>query len=267
MCSISKRTIWLGFAATIAVLLAATGPACASTIPVYASGHCDLCADYEDGALSLHYHFHSESPGKDENGNSLIGEIEPSALYTRVSDATKTTVPSSASYSFLGASAGSNVWVLSQNNVSGTPYLGFGTEELDDEVWTTGVTYTLISASGPGEFSMWMNDSFGSPLVYWATSDGIVDTSGNYTDTYTQAALAHSHANWGFTAEGVYTIQMQVSGTLADGTTTVSSEIETFTFLVGSSTVVPEPGMLTLLTSGLGTIGLMTWRKRRQSET
>jgi len=266
MSNIKKRTCGFGCAAVIAIVFGSATTAYADTLSVYASGHCDLCADYEDGAMSLHYHFHSQSPGKDENGNSLIGEYEPSSLYTRVSDATKTTAPSSSAYSFLGAASGSNVWVLSQNNISGTPYLGLGTEELDDEVFTSGVVYTLISASGPGQFSMWMSDSFGTPTVYWATADGTVDTNGDYTDTYSQAALTHSHANWGFTAEGVYTVQMQVSGTLADGTT-VASEIETFTFLVGSSTVVPEPGMLSLLASAIGTVGLAIWRKRRRSAT
>jgi surface-anchored protein len=258
MCYSLNRILGLSLAAAIVMLLSVAKPACADTLPVYASGHCDLCADLESGAMSLHYHFHSESPGKDESGNSLVGEYEASSLLTRVSDATKTTVPTSSAYRFLGASSGSNVWVLSQNNVSGTPYLGFGTEELDPDDWKTGITYKLVSVSGPGQFSMWMSDSFGNPLVYWATSDGI-DSS----DAYTQAALSHSHANWGFTAEGVYTVQMQISGTLADETT-VTSEIETFTFLVGSSTTVPEPGTLALLASCLGSVGLITWRKRRQ---
>jgi len=256
MCSISIRTLGFSFVAALTILSVAVASTRAGTIPVYASGHCDLCADYEDSALSLHYHFHSESPGKDEDGNSLVGEIEPSSLYTRVSDATKTIVPSGSTYSFLGAPAGSNVWVLSQNPTSGQPFLGFGTEELDDEVWTTGVTYKLMSVSGPGQFSMWMSPPFGDPIVYWATSNGI-----NSSDVYTQAALGHSHANWGFTSEGVYDVQMQLSGTPAGGSMTYS-EVETFTFLVGSSTV-PEPGPIAMLSSGAVGLALSFWKRRR----
>ena len=262
MSDVMKRT--LRCAVAIAALLGAAPTLRGDAIPVYASGHCDLCADYEDGAMALHYHFHAESPGKDESGNTLVGEYEPASLCTRVSDATKTTMSENPQYAFLGAPVGSNVWVLSQNNVSNQPYLGFGTEELDDEQFPNGVAYKLISASGPGQFSMWMNDAFGNPIEYWATSNGITDKDGNLTDVYAQAALAHSHANWGFTAEGVYTVRMQLSGTPADHAT-VSSEIETFTFLVGSSTTVPEPGTSCLAAIAIGTLGLATWRKRPRS--
>jgi surface-anchored protein len=265
MSSISKRTLGFSFSATMAALFLAAAPGLARATPVYASGHCDLCSDYDSaaGALELHYHFHAIGPGYDEDGNTLVGEIEPSSLYTRVSDVTKTTAPGGSTYSFLGASAGSDVWILPQNPVTTLPYLGFGTEELEPEDWSTGITYTLLGVSGPGEFSMWMSGTFGNPIVYWATSNGIVDGDGNYTDVYTQAALGHSHANWGFTAEGVYEVQMQISGTLADGTTKVSSDVETFTFLVGSDTVVPEPGTIAMLSSGAVGVLLSLWQRRR----
>jgi surface-anchored protein len=256
MSSISKRTVGFTFAVAMAVLLAATRPLCADSIPVYASGHCDLCADYEDGGLSLHYHFHATGPGYDEDGNTLVGEYEPSSLYTRVSDATKTTVPSDPAYSFLGESAGSNVWILPQNQTSGVPFLGFGTEELEPDDWSTGISYKLVSANGPGEVSMWMSGTFGNPIVYWATSDEVTSS-----DVYTQAALAHSHANWGFTAEGVYNVQMQISGTPV-GSSTVYSDVETFTFLVGSSTV-PEPGTIAMLSSAAVGLALSLWKRRR----
>jgi len=219
-------------------LLETAAPASAGVIPVYADGHCDLGADYHAGEqeLHLHYLFHTGSPGHDEDGNPLEGKYDPSELHTRVSDETKTTVSSDAAYAFLGAPAGSDVWILPQGNMPGQPYLGFGTEKLDWDDWSTPISYTLISVDGPGEFSMWMSQPFGAPLVHWATSDGLVDDYGEYTDVYEQPALAHSHANWGFTAEGVYHVQMQISGTLADGTTLVSSDVGTFTFLVGSST-------------------------------
>lgn len=257
MSGISKRSLGAILLGATAAWFALVSPTSAGTTWIYAGGHCDLCADYEDGGLSLHYHFHATGPGYAENGKPLVGEYDPAVLYTRVPDITKTTVPTGSDYGFLGAPAGSDAWILSQNPVAGVPYLGFGTEELDPDDWSSTITYRLVGADGPGEVSMWMSNPFGSPAVYWATSDGVSDS-----DVYSQAALGHSHANWGFTAEGVYRVQMQVSGVLADGKTTVSSNVETFTFLVGNNTVVPEPGTSTLLALGLGTIGLMVWKRR-----
>jgi surface-anchored protein len=237
MSSISKRTLGSSIVAAMAVLFLTARPACADTAwPVYASGHCDICADYDDGSLSLHQHFHEEEPGLDEGGHQLIGEFDPAAIYTRASDATKTTAPNDPAYSFLGAPVGTNVWILSQNVVANQPYLGFGTEELLPADWSTNITYKLVSMRGPGQFSMW-EDNFGTLVPHWATSDGI-----GPSDVYAVPPLAHRHASWGFTAQGIYRVQIQVSGTLADGTTQVTSNPETFTFLVGSSTAIPLPG-------------------------
>jgi surface-anchored protein len=258
-----KRTIPTTLAAIFTAILLGVSPNAAQATPVYTDGHCDLCADYDaaEQSLELHYHFHEIGPGYDEDGNVLVGEIQPSALLTRVPDIAKTTIPSG--YSFLGAAVGADVWILPQTQVAGVPFLGFGTEELDDDDWSTGITYTLISATGPGEMSMWMTNPFGSSIVYWATSNGIDDGEGHYTDVYTSSIPAHSHANWAFTAEGVYEIQMQISGVLADGTTLVESEIMTFTFLVGNATAVPEPGTVAILASGALCLALRTWRRRR----
>jgi len=262
MSSISKRTLGFSLAATMALVFAATAPVCADGIPVYASGHSDLCADYisTEGIFELHYHFHEGEYGLDEDGNHLEGEYEPSELYTRVSDATKNTVSANLA-GFVGAPVGADLWWLPQTSQTGVPFVGMGTEELTLSDWSGNINYTLKGVSGPGQFSMWAVDGKGVLTTYWATSDGI-----GPSDVYGQLADVHAHTNFGFTAEGVYTIQMQVSGTL-DGGTTVSSEIETFTFLVGSSTTVPEPGEFALLAAACGMAGLAAWRKRRSTNS
>ncbi len=255
MLNISKRTVGLQLAIAAALLLATAATSRAESRPIYAEGHCDLCACYEGGELHLHYHFHGTGAGADENGNPLVGEYGASELYTRVSDATKFTMSADARFSFLGAEAGDDVWALSQSGAAGQPYLGFGTEELDDEQWPTGVVYALKSVNGPGEFSMWTTDKLGAPTVYWATSDGITAS-----DVYAMSALGHSHVNWGFTAEGVYEVEMQLSGTPAGGSK-LYSEVETFTFLVGSSTV-PEPSAIAMLLSAGAIAAFGLWRRR-----
>jgi surface-anchored protein len=83
--------------------------------------------------------------------------------------------------------------------------------------------------------------------------------------------LGHSHANWGFTTEGVYAVEMQISGDVMEykegvstGPTTVYSDVETFTFLVGSSTV-PEPGAIAMLSSAAVGLALSFWNRRRNT--
>lgn len=262
MNSTLKQTIKFSLTSVMVLCFVTIAQTHANAGLVYSGGHCDLCADYDEteNALELHYHFHDGSPGTTEEGVSLIGEISPSELYTRVSDATKTTTPDNSAYDFLGVPANSDIWILPQAQMTGVPFLGFGTEELDPADWSTDISYKLISVDGPGEFSLWMSAWNGTPELYWATSDGIDED-----DVYAQMTLSHAHANWGFTAEGVYEVQMQISGTLSGGTT-VSSEVETFTFLVGSSTVVPEPGTFVLLVSALGALCLIRRKKSTSSK-
>ena len=259
MNSILKQTIKFSLATVMALCFVTITQTHTNAGLIYSGGHCDLCVDYDNtnNSLELHYHFHDGSPGSTEEGSSLIGEIPPSELYTRVSDTTHTTTPDNSAYDFLGVPANSDVWILPQAQMNGVPFLGFGTEELDPADWSTDISYKLISVDGPGEFSLWMSAWNGSPELYFATSDGIDEN-----DVYTQMTLSHAHANWGFTAEGIYKVQMQASGTLSNGTT-LSTDVETFTFLVGSNTAVPEPGTFALLASTLVALCLMR-RKKHQ---
>jgi surface-anchored protein len=264
MSSISKRALVFSFAAAMAAWCVLAAPACAGSIPVYASGHSDLCADYNstEGIFELHYHFHEGEYGLDEDGNHLgyyeglewVGEYEPSELYTRVSDATKRKVSATLA-PFIGAPVGADYWRLPQTSQTGVPFLGMGTEELKPSDWSGNINYTLKDVSGPGQFSMWAVDGEGVLTTYWTTSDGI-----SPSDVYGQLADVHAHTNFGFTAEGVYNVQMQLSGTRI-GVGAVSSEVETFTFLVGSSTV-PEPGTIAMLSSGAVGVALSFWKRR-----
>jgi surface-anchored protein len=70
----------------------------------------------------------------------------------------------------------------------------------------------------------------------------------------------HDHFNWGFTKPGVYELELTFSGThITDGLLSASGR---FTFLVGDTTVVPEPGAWLLVLSGLAPFGL-GWLRRR----
>ena len=192
------RHLGLGAIAAVVVLSIAVMPVCAD-VPIYVSGHCDLGTFYDagEGDLHLYYHFNEVGPGYDEEGNELAGQYESASLYTRVSDANKTTVPDNDAFDFVGAPDGSDLWILSQNEAPGIPFLGFGTQELNPTDWSTPITYQLIEVDGPGEFSMWTNDWFGNPSAYWATSDEV-----DSLDVYRLGALGHAHSKLGLHCRG-----------------------------------------------------------------
>lgn len=254
MCAFSKPTAWFSFVAAMAALCAvANTPSQVIARPIYLTGHSDVGVEYEDSKLILHYHIHNGA--KDEQGNPLEGEFQPNELYTRVPDASMVIRPAGSAWDFLGVTAGSPVWILPATQEPGMPFLGFGTEHLDDEQWSGNIPYKLIGLDGPGAFSMWTTDMFGTPAVYWQSSNGI-----DASDTYSLGIPVHSHANWGFTAEGVYKVTIEASGTHVDDGPMSNTEV--FTFLVGNSTV-PEPGTIALLASGAGAALFGVWRRRR----
>ncbi len=242
--------------------------------PVYLSGHCDLCADYDEveEKLELNYHFHNggyyEGSIPGTIGSPIIpDEYAPSSLNTRVpnSAAVSVTEYAGSKWSPLGTS-GDYIWVLPSSIEPDTvmPYLGFGTEELDDgsdtpantsddHTWSK-IKYSILDVKCPtdGNFSMWTGTT--TPTFYWKTSDGI-----DSTDVYSQSIGGHNHANFGFTTEGVYEVQMQLSAT-RDGVA-VTSDVETFTFLVGNTTI-PEPSTFLLLLTGAAVAVWTIWRRR-----
>lgn len=159
--------------------------------------------------------------------------------------------PASAAYSFTGVAAGSPLWIA----VQGTPGVGevwpgyennqtAGTLgsylETDSRLpqpqtisreWIT-IRLKSVTYEGSGAtpaFSMW-TVSGGVPRVWMATADGI-----GTGDAYFFAVGTHNHMNWGFSALGIYRIQITATAFKGPGKTnpTAESAIHTLTFAVG----------------------------------
>ncbi len=217
---------------------------------VYSLGHADFGIGY-DGGFELHHHVHN---GSTVNGSAIIGDAEfaPGDLTVLVPFITENR-PAGAQYDFLGVSAGIPVWTLPEIENVNKPFYGVGSEELDPLDFSGDLTLQLlsvVSAPSGGDFSLWQ-DNGGSPVVLFATSDG-VDGSDSFLLT---TPGGHEHFNWSFTKPGIYQLEFQVSGNhLGDG---FGSDTQTFTFQAA-----PEPSKAVF--AGLG-LGFVFFRRRRSA--
>ena len=223
----------------------------ASAASIYTAEHGDLGIAYEGGALEPHYHLGPAAiVDGSPVGNAPDGmEFAPDELITFVADPSVAR-PAGAQWNFLGSASGAPIWFLPQAEDSGKPFFGIASEELTPGDWTV-LSLSLTGMNGPagGHFSLYQTDGFGSPIVQFATSDGITGT-----DSYNLIIGGHAHYNWAFTEPGIYELEFTVSGTHAsDGFKTASA---TYTFGV---TQVPEPGSSAL---GLLAAGALLGRRR-----
>ncbi len=230
---------------TIDFALLSVGTAGATS--VYSLGHADFGIGY-DGGFELHHHVHD---GATVNGSTIVGDAEfgPGDLAVLVPFITENR-PAGSQYDFLGVSSGIPVWTLPEIENVNKPFYGLGSEELDPLDFAGSLTLELvnvISAPAGGNFSLWQ-DNGGTPLVRFATSDGI-----DGLDSFLISPGGHEHYNWSFTQPGIYELEFRVSGTHnVDG---LGSDTATFSFAVA-----PEPSKA--LFAGVG-FGFVLFRRRR----
>lgn len=228
-------------------LLAIALPLQAATLE-YHDGHGDIGIGGDTTALELHFHFED---GINESTPSVDAEYAPNEVYIRVPDASKFTttgdIPS------LGTTTGDDIWVLPSANTVGMPFLGVASEELSNPPFTA-MSLQLTGFIGPagGEFLL-------SQTVLTTTTEHMKSIDGVANpDTWDLVVGGHDHADYAFSKEGVYQLEFTATGTYAGGQAT---DTATFTFVVGSSTPIPEPstGALALIGGLLAAAG----RRRR----
>jgi hypothetical protein len=176
--------------------------------------HTDIGIPYVGGAWDVHVH------------GDEVGEFQANEALLYANPGARVEMPDMPFYnSFIGATAGSTVWIMPQTQSTDLIFLGFGAEEMTQAdidslvAWNPGdsrgsantlgkwLRVELVSVSGPGEFSMWANSGFGNPDVFFSTAEGGITSD----DVVHVVAGGHSHYNWGFTEAGEYEISLRVS--------------------------------------------------------
>lgn len=247
----------------VAVLAAGTlmlGGLSATAQSVYTAGHGDLGIEYTPGETEFEPHWHLGAGAVvDETPLDNGEEFAPDEIVARFFGTANVGAASLASA--LGVSTGYTAYRT--GNASYPPNLGFGLEEVGSpEGWLDEtITLTLTGFSGPGEMAL--SQTLGAPInqtLVWFSSLGDGYTVDN--NSWGLPVGGHIHLDWWFTEMGIYEVEFTWNGTYIGGESPVDiSGSGTFGLQVG---VVPEPGIVGLLASGL--LMLAARRRYRRSE-
>ncbi|MDG4793271.1 choice-of-anchor M domain-containing protein [Micromonospora sp. WMMD1082] len=190
---------------------------------VLRAGHVDLGPRYVDDEWTLLIH--------DDAAEAVWRDPDRTVLH--VTDAAVQTVPEDPAYGFLGVPAGSPVHVVPQIQHPQVVWLGWNTQ--DPQVMRTidrGVTLELAGVDGPGEVVMYVQaGTFSEPQVLWRSTEPPGQPMWVEVNT-------HTHANWVFTAPGVYLLAVRVSADLINGER--ASVTRHLRFAVGDATSTDE---------------------------
>lgn len=183
------------------------------------AGHVDMGPRFNNGKFELMLH--------DDHGETPVWRSLDEVIY-RGSDKAILEVPNDPRYSFVGAPAGSKVYVIPQTETKGVIWPGWNTQDpqLVSKL-NRGVNLTLEQVSGPGTFSLYLeNGNFSAPQVLWSSTKS--EPQKLWVEKNT-----HTHANWVFTAPGEYLLKITASAELSDGSTV--SDTRYLKFAVGDS--------------------------------
>jgi surface-anchored protein len=191
------------------------------------SGEIDLEIAYEDGEWEIVF-LDEVNESEIELGDGVLTALE----------AAETLVPEDEMFEFMHPE-GRPIWILPQEENSELLFLGAAGDEIASGVFQDDqVALSLVNARGPGEVFFYKVDEFGIPTVFFNSRDGISES-----DLFPVPVGGHTHNNWGFTAPGIYELDVQASGVLAENGSVSSSSVATLTFEVFGELpdVLPEP--------------------------
>jgi surface-anchored protein len=127
-----------------------------------------------------------------------------------------------AGFEFI-AEASSQVWIAPESNPGGDQlWPGFSTESVPSGAIDGNETrFTLTDFTGPGDLELFRTGAFGTPTRLWSSDEEHKDFTVGRT---------HMHANWAFTAAGIY--RLTVTAAVAVGAVPMT-DTATYTFVVG----------------------------------
>ena len=170
------------------------------------AGHVDMGPRFNNGKFELMLH--------DDHGETPVWRSLDEVIY-RGSDQAILEVPNDPRYSFVGAPAGSKVYVIPQTETKGVIWPGWNTQDPQ-----------LVSKLNRGVNLTLENGNFSAPQVLWSSTKS--EPQKLWVEKNT-----HTHANWVFTAPGEYLLKVTASAELSDGSTV--SDTRYLKFAVGDS--------------------------------
>ncbi|WP_237234133.1 TIGR03773 family transporter-associated surface protein [Rothia nasimurium] len=161
------------------------------------SGHFDFGAVLSGSNLSAQV--------KDDRTSPATWK-QPGALTFVLGDGAKTTMPGGMDHI---APAGAEVYLIGATQQATVPWVGWNTQNPELVAQASGpATLTLTDLQGPGRLSVFLSGNFGSAGTTVFNGVG---------DSFSVPLNTHQHANWVFTAPGVYSATLTWSVPLKSG--------------------------------------------------
>jgi hypothetical protein len=180
------------------------------------NAHCDIRVVYQpDATNKLEFSIRDSDRG-------IV--YEPDEVILTATEAARLTLP--GDFPPLGT-AGAPLWVLPATQDPQLLYLGFSGDGIPQGVFDGPVEVRLLSTSGPGNFFVWQAGGTGALEFQMDTSDGVGED-----DAMPLFPGGHSHHNWGFTSNGIVTINLEATARRLGASTNETSLPTTITFHV-----------------------------------
>jgi len=159
--------------------------------------------------------------------------VDDVVLHVKPSVATRTVGAATSTLPGFPAQ-GASYFLMPQSNQPGQIFAGYGYDHAALHAGTS-VTWNLTAFDGPGALVLWESGEE-APVVLLGSTAG--------APTSFTSAADHAHANWGFTAEGAYTLTLAPTVTEPSATAQVLPALA-YTIFVGETlpggTIDPDP--------------------------